>query len=418
MSNTRLKSNSKVRSELVQGSWPPRELPYVSGRTNLFDGDYDYLFYAYNGTGVGHLRRVAILCRELLSTRPTLKISVVTNARHALFLSELPIEIFQTPYSSVCSETQQEASQANLHFLYSVLRLTRPQVIVCDTVFERSVVEWALFGGSKAVLIQRLISEDVLFHRIESDYYDLFDQVIFPHSVESLGGLWSRIKKSRLGEKAFADGFVFAAPSECEANHTPKYEIIATIGGGGPYFATFNGALHLKNHANIATLLLSTLAELTPRTLLGKFCFCWGPNSSEKDVEASIRSFSRPHLDIHRWIDLPAALSACELCISRCGYNTICEIINAACPAILIPRQCRTESQYERARWLAGHGACHVIDETDPSLGDQIRSLWQNEEDLDGMRKCSQSLRLSSGTLRIADRLLTIHSGKDTEECG
>jgi len=369
----------------------------------------DFVIHAQNGTGLGHIRRMSVLCKELFNCRPDLNISVVTNALHTSFLYQLPLKIYHMPFNSIEEEKSFSAVKRNKEYFLSILRGSSPKVLIFDTLFDPDLVRSIQLMGTKVVLIQRIIDESILLKRIENGDYDNFDIIVFPHSQDSLNSTWHNIKNSSIGHKSFADGFVFTPIRSTYPKTNKSYEIIVTLGGGGPYFTRNGSNVYMNDHTKLGFKLLRVLSKLTPRSPNSKFCFCWGLNSSVNIIRESKEFYSKDNLLITGWIDnFTEALSNCQLCISRCGYNTICEIINTRCPSVLIPRNCRTESQLDRASWLSKQEACLLLEEEDINLDYHIQDLWEDTDKLTYMRESLSQIYLPSGTTIITKRLLDL----------
>jgi predicted glycosyltransferase len=59
--------------------------------------------------------------------------------------------------------------------------------------------------------------------------------------------------------------------------------------------------------------------------------------------------------------DLASCIAAADLSVSMGGYNTICEILSAGTPAVVVPRIFPRREQYIRAQRLAAHGLIDVV---------------------------------------------------------
>ena len=99
-----------------------------------------------------------------------------------------------------------------------------------------------------------------------------------------------------------------------------------------------------------------------------RLCLITGPNlpaASLAEVEAECARLPAGRLRVERFrTDFPAVLAASRLSVSQAGYNTVCDILQAGCRAVLIPfaRGGETE-QTARALRLAARGRARLIDE-------------------------------------------------------
>ena len=62
-----------------------------------------------------------------------------------------------------------------------------------------------------------------------------------------------------------------------------------------------------------------------------------GPNLPQADYDAALAQ-APAGLDVFRFRkDFPSLLAAAELSVSQAGYNTVCDVLQAGCRAILVP---------------------------------------------------------------------------------
>ena len=376
------------------------------------------LFHAQNGTGLGHIRRVSLLCSELLSQRSSLQVSVITNAQHTPFLNNLPVKVIKLPKDSISEESYPDSMKKNNNFFISILQNQKPRVLIFDTIFDPDLALYAQSIGIKTVIVQRMIQPSILLERIAGGFYNFFDLIIFPHPQESIGRAWKKIKDSSIGEKVFADGFVTDTNQRLLKSSPVDFELVASLGGGGPYFINIDGVRYLRDHSALTEQIMETISSLSPKSNHGKFCFSLGLNNRNRFNSNNIQNQTFGHVQITSWInDFPAVIKHCQLCISRCGYNTVCEIINARCPCILIPRKCRTESQRAHATWLEEQGAAIVVDEDDPDLCNKLKKIWYDDEMLYNMRTAISKISIQSGTAIIVHRFLSLYDEGRKYKC-
>ena len=101
--------------------------------------------------------------------------------------------------------------------------------------------------------------------------------------------------------------------------------------------------------------------------------------------------------------DLPALMVAADLAVMRAGASTLGELPAAALPAILVPGTFAGGHQRENARWLAGHGAAIVLEETDlGTLEGRVLDLLRNDERRGAMAEAARSAGHADGAERLA----------------
>lgn len=91
-----------------------------------------------------------------------------------------------------------------------------------------------------------------------------------------------------------------------------------------------------------------------------------GPFMSDA-ARREVESLAGPDAHITPFVPgLEAHVAAADVVIGRAGYNTVCEVLGAATPSVLVPRQLHRDEQVIRARRLSDLGLTELVDE--PSL--------------------------------------------------
>ena len=204
------------------------------------------------------------------------------------------------------------------------------------------------------------------------------------------------------GDPAFAtlgDTFPLASSIDAEIAYTgmvaaaaaqpspERYDVVISAGGGAA------GKL----------LVGASVAAARDKPAGRKWCLVTGPNLPQADHDAALAQ-APAGLDVFRFRkDFPALLAASELSVSQAGYNTVCDVLQAGCRAILVPFAAGGETeQTVRAERLQRLGLAVAIAETELSpavLGAAIeRQLAAPKPashalDLDGARKSAVLLR-------------------------
>lgn len=133
-----------------------------------------------------------------------------------------------------------------------------------------------------------------------------------------------------------------------------------------------------------------------------------GPQLDD-DAHAEIAAAAGPRTDVHR--DLPGLadhIPAAAAVIAMAGYNTVCEILATATPALLVPREEPRTEQLIRARSMARAGAADLLragQATPAALGSWAADAVHRRVDRSGIRL--DGLAVTAGyaaTLLDADR--------------
>jgi UDP-N-acetylglucosamine--N-acetylmuramyl-(pentapeptide) pyrophosphoryl-undecaprenol N-acetylglucosamine transferase len=105
--------------------------------------------------------------------------------------------------------------------------------------------------------------------------------------------------------------------------------------------------------------------------------------------------------------DMANQLSECDLIVCRAGAVTVSELCAAGVAAVLVPLIVSTTAhQRDNAQWLAGHGACLHLPQTELSarkLADLLLGL--NREALLSMATRARALAAVGSTGRVADQI-------------
>lgn len=114
-----------------------------------------------------------------------------------------------------------------------------------------------------------------------------------------------------------------------------------------------------------------------------------------------------PYLD-----DLPVAIAASDLVLSRAGATTVAELTAAGKPMVLVPFQFGGKDQPANAAALMAAGAAVVLDDRDLSgLAPVISSLLDDPERRAAMAAASGTWGRPEAARVIADRMLALAAG-------
>lgn len=141
-------------------------------------------------------------------------------------------------------------------------------------------------------------------------------------------------------------GLVAPPPAATRAEH---FDVVVSCGGGAAAGRLFEAAFE---------------AAQSLETVLPQWCVITGPN-----VEAEVAAKVPPNVRLERFrSDFAGLLASAKLSISQAGYNTVCDILRASCPAVLVPFAGNGETeQTMRANGLASRGLAQVVPEAELS---------------------------------------------------
>lgn len=112
------------------------------------------------------------------------------------------------------------------------------------------------------------------------------------------------------------------------------------------------------------------------------------------------------------YVDMPSAIAAADLIISRSGASTIAEITAAGLPSVLLPYpHAYANHQKRNAEYLVQHGAAVMVEDdsvTPRMLADIVVDLRRSPEKLQRMSAAAKSLGKPDAAQRVAEVVLSV----------
>lgn len=388
------------RAHLAPSTWPPAHRP--NRRRSGSDPGRSIALYSHDTQGLGHVRRNMVLAAAMVSADHGARVLLVSGAREAAalplpdrtsiaFVPELAKDRLggYSARGSTCSLDHVVALRAAA--LEHTLAAFSPDVLVVDKLsrgfggeLEPTLRRLRLEHGTRTVLGLRDVLDDAATTRREwaqsrtpDAIQTLYDRVwvygdpaIFDPAKEYD---WSAAVRAKVrytgylgaGREKFlrvADGVASGtpiAPAARSRQHTPY--VLALVGGGqdGAGIAeAFARAIYPPGHHGVLVA-----GPYLPAADLGRL----------RDVARM-----RADLRVHRLVrDVPALARGSAATISMGGYNSICELVAARRPALVVPRQAPRVEQSMRAERFEKHGLVDVLSLDD--LGPRLVSQWLDE---------------------------------------
>lgn len=354
--------------------------------------------YSHDTLGLGHVRRNSLLAAAMVAADPTVDVLLVSGAREA---ADLPLPartgLAVVPelakdglggYSARASDCSLDHVVAlRSAALEHVLSRYDPHLLVVDKVSRGfgGELEPALRHlrrrGTRTVLGLRDVLDDVTTTRQEWEVSrtpdaiaTLYDQVwvygdptIFDPALEYD---WSRAVRAKVSYTGYLGagrerllpvgagrpGDTSVAPAGGRRPHAPY--VLALVGGGqdgAPVAEAFARADYPPGHEGVLVA---------------------GPYLPTADLER-VRTVARRRGDlrVHRFVsDVPALARESAATISMGGYNSVCELLAARRPALVVPRMAPRREQVIRAERLEKHGLLDVLSLED--LGADLVTRW------------------------------------------
>jgi predicted glycosyltransferase len=352
-----------------------------SGKETSGERSPSIMLYSHDGFGLGHLKRTVRIAQQLRERLSGASILIVTSSPAA----GRPLIPEDIDYIKLPSVTKTGTEQYEPHLdmsLESVIALRSSLLLVAVQSVEPDIllVDHRPLGLKKEVLptlewirdhaphirtavgLRDVVDEP---HTVIRDWHnqDIYDALDRLYDTVMVYGDRSVVDITRdyampgaVARKVHFTGYLGsgrAKRTRAEVRHslgvTSERLVVVNVGGGGDgseLIKTYLEALPLLPddvHSHIVT------GPLMPREERGR-----------------LREESqRPGLSFVEYQDdLASVIAAADLSVSMGGYNTVCEVLAAGVPALIVPRTFPRKEQHIRARRLEARGLINVLPST------------------------------------------------------
>jgi predicted glycosyltransferase len=383
------------------------------------------LFYCHDSFGLGHLRRTLGLVEALRTRRPDVTPLVATGSplAHAFRLPDR-VDYLKLPAVAKVGAGRYDARSLALPFaeiaalrcelLLTTVSHVRPSLVVVDNVpggLARELVpalrELQRRGETRFVLgLRDVVDEPGRVRRewTRSGAYALLDDVydrilvygqqdVFDVAAEYGFSGAARAKTRFVGYVRRA-----ASPSAPRCGAGPF--VLVTAGGGEDGFPLLRAAIQSRQLRRSRGTCLVVTGPFLP--------------AHERNVLIRLARGS-PDIEVVDFVsDLPGLIARADAVVSMGGYNSVCEILSAGRPAVIVPRIEPRLEQLLRARALERRGFARVVhpdDLTPESIAEHVDALLSEGSagrphlDLTGFERAAAELdELLSGSSAPAMR--------------
>jgi predicted glycosyltransferase len=394
------------------------------------------LAYSHDGYGLGHLRRNVRIVSGLRKQRPEVDALLVTGAKAAAtVVSRFGLEWLRLPAVAKVGKGRYETDEHGYSsgdiiayrasMIADAVRTFRPDIVLvdryplglrdelspafnilrrdreipavlglrdilddADTVKE----EWATAGHSQRI---RDLYHSVLIYGDRS-VYDPVSQYQMPDDIADLTTFTGYL----------ADDFDAADSLDVRNRFAPPGGrlVVCTLGGG-------------KDAYQLAETFLSAARRLSVRGWNG--LLVTGPYMSDEDVarlHAHPMATSIPIIEMVQ--DVPSHLAAADAVVCMGGYNTMCEVLALAVPAVAIPRTQPRQEQLMRCERFAARGLISILPPdrlSDGALAEAVLAVSESERGALGER-CDDIARtgIEVTSSRLASLLPTAVGSRST----
>lgn len=337
------------------------------------------LTYSHDGYGIGHLRRNLRLSTRLVQRFPAASILAATGSRIAHYF-EFPenVDYLKLPsMTKLGNDTyvpdglrigSLEVSALRSGILESAVRLFAPDVVLVDRY--PLGVDGELVAALDALRARRPDATVILGLRdildspqmVREEWHrkghhgaiaERYDAVLVYGDPRVYDAVAEYNLPDPLAEKVTFTGYLSDPPegNRPPADASPAHRrdrrlAVCTVGGG-------------KDAAHVAWAFLGALetmgAEWAGLLVVGPFL-------GEEELVSLTTCARTLGVAMHRFIpDLPARLASADVVVSMAGYNTMCEVLAAAVPAVVVPRIRPRVEQLIRASRFAERGAVAML---------------------------------------------------------
>lgn len=370
------------------------------------------LFYVQHLLGIGHLMRSVRVCEALQEIG--VEVTLLTGGMPVKGFPPAGIQHIELPpiavrdgdFSVIVDSNDQEIDDdfkaRRCQRLLEVYEELKPDLLVLEAFpFGRRQLRFELLpllakikaSNPKPVVVSSV--RDVLqkTKKPGRDEYvlNLIDQYfdkILVHGDPQFAQLSDSFDKAHeIEDKVMYSGLVCAKPSDVVAE---SYDVVVSAGGGAVGTELVRAAVEA--------------ASLLPQSL--SWCIVTGPNSPINAELDQLRS-SSPNIRFETFrTDFPSLLRSAKLSVSQAGYNTVSDILKAACRCLLVPYSSSGETeQLERASRLERLGIAQVL-HADSLAGQSLASMVGDS--LSRSRPTTDVLLDTDGSRQSAQLLLDL----------
>lgn len=328
------------------------------------------LFYSHNGVGIGHVQRQLRLARAYARRHPGAATLVVTGS-HAVGSLRFPagvdfvklpsirmVDRYRTWVPREVEMTIDEVIELRSDLVRQAVKRFKPDLLVADF----------LPTGPYGELLPALEELQRQGGSAVAGFRDIVDEPEFVRTLWTETGVLNAVGEHYAGSVVYGQRDVVdferdyalpgpihyvgylgrrARPKLPEGHRTPF--VLATTGGGvdgGPMLFEF----------------VRAAAELAPR-LGGTWLAVAGPLLPDEELSELDREAHAAGVTVARSLRRLGDLAAgADAVVAMAGYNTSCELLSCATPAVIVPRSGPSAEQRLRARLLESRGRAVVLE--------------------------------------------------------
>jgi predicted glycosyltransferase len=350
------------------------------------------LTYSHDGFGLGHLRRNLRIAQALVDELPSAAVLMAAGSPAAASFPVPPqVDFLKLPSLSKVDNDHYISARLGLDragvsdlrsaLLTATIKSFAPDLILVDfyPLGAQGELEAALreVRRSCPATVTVFGCRDILDspEQVRREWHDtgqiaaveaLFDRVLVYGTPEVYDPIAEYGLPDGFARRVLFTGYLFEPGAPLPALRTDPPTVVCTLGGGE------DGDFLARSFLAAVEYLSGQVGGLQAVLVTGPLM----PHAAREEVlrdaarlGVSCREFER---------DIPALLASADAVVAMAGYNTVCEVLAAGTPTVLVPRVAPRAEQSIRARRLAELGLVRTLAPTEATargLGDALRDL-------------------------------------------
>jgi predicted glycosyltransferase len=338
------------------------------------------LTYSHDGVGLGHLRRNLRLINAVLPKVPDASVLMVTgSAASSSFQHPAHVDNLKLPSLSKVANDHYVSHQLGLDRA-AVSRLRSSLLVAAVVGYEPDLVLidfYPLGVQGELTAALRILRERSPTTPIILGWRDILDspeqvrrEWLDTGQIDAIGDLYDRVLlygcqeiydpiveyglPAAVAERMCFTGYLLdpslrPSPTERRPARGRKRgrAVVCTLGGG-------------EDGQTLAWGFLAAMEHLRPKGWTG--ILVTGPLMALGDRAALGQAAERQGVTCRTFVpELPALVAGADVVVAMAGYNTVCEVLAAGTPAVLVPRVDPREEQLLRANVLSERGLARTL---------------------------------------------------------
>jgi predicted glycosyltransferase len=341
------------------------------------------LTYSHDGVGLGHLRRNLRLINALLPKVPDASVLMVTgSAASSSFQHPAHVDNLKLPSLAKVANDHYVSHQLGLDRA-AVSRLRSSLLVAAVVGYEPDLVLidfYPLGVQGELTAALRILRERSPTTPIILGWRDILDspeqvrrEWVDTGQIDAIGDLYDKVLlygcqeiydpiveyalPAAVAERMCFTGYLLD-PSLRPPPSEPGQRRPARRGKRGPaVVCTLGGG---EDGQTLAWGFLAAMEHLRPKGWTG--ILVTGPLMAAGDRAALGQAAERQGVTCRTFVaELPALVAGADVVVAMAGYNTVCEVLAAGTPAVLVPRVDPRAEQLLRANVLSARGLARTL---------------------------------------------------------